>query len=338
MIECKRDIKTVITEILLPSVLVVSLFLSGCANTGPVISREELVKLEQDIELEAIKIFVNDWVRVWKVGSNILDALPEGTLKKRPVIGALIIENSEDIARLYNLSTDKGCVIVGTIDGFIADLAGLQAGDLIKEIDGKKIGKINQLKFKSEISAEIIVERDGIRKSVKVRPKEITYVKITLKETSMINAYAKISGIQFTSGMVHFIKNDDELAVIMGHELAHLTSKHIPENLSIGTLCGLVSIFTGPFAPLTYKSLYAPYGREREREADYFGLIYAHNAGYDIEKGMDLWRRFALENPKSRSRSFLRSHPPSTERILRTKKVVEIMKSGKNPLEDLKSN
>ncbi|GAG19429.1 unnamed protein product, partial [marine sediment metagenome] len=71
------------------------------------------------------------------------------------------------------------------------------------------------------------------------------------------------------------------------------------------------------------------------READYLGLIYAHNAGYDIEKGVDLWKRFALEIPRSRSKSFLRTHPASPERILRVKKVVELIKSGKNPMEDL---
>jgi predicted Zn-dependent protease len=68
-----------------------------------------------------------------------------------------------------------------------------------------------------------------------------------------------------------------------------------------------------------------------EREADYLGLFYAHTAGYNIESGVELWKRFALEIPRSRSKSFLRSHPASPERILRVKKVVELIKSNKNP-------
>ncbi len=157
---------------------------------------------------------------------------------------------------------------------------------------------------------------------------------IGLKETGKINAYAKFSGIQFTSGMVHFVENDDELAVIMGHELAHLTAKHLPKNISMAALCGMLGGLTGPFAPLTTQALYAPYMRENEREADYIGLIYAYNADYNIEKGVTLWKRFALEIPRSRSKSYLRSHPASPERILRVKKVVELIKSGKNPLQD----
>ena len=155
------------------------------------------------------------------------------------------------------------------------------------------------------------------------------YIRIHVEETGAINAYAKINKVEFTTGMVHFIENDDELAVVMGHEFAHLIAHHISKSISIGTLCGLAGILTGPFAPLTFKSLYAPYGRDNEREADYLGLIYAQKAGYDIEKGIGLWRRFAFELPETRSKSFFRSHPPSPERILRIKTVSEIIKSSK---------
>ena len=184
----------------------------------------------------------------------------------------------------------------------------------------------------------MVVERNGTKLSFDVEPEEKPYVRIRLKETGKINAYAKFSGIEFTTGMVHFVEDDDELAVIMGHELAHLTAKHLPKNITMATLCGTLGGLTGPFAPLTTQALYAPYSRKNEREADYLGLIYSHNAGYNIEKGAALWKRFALEIPRSRSKSFLRSHPASPERILRVKMVGEMIKSGKNPLVDLMLN
>ena len=333
----KQENKTTLVRIIITTFFSTLLFINGCASTktGPPLSKDELSKLEEEIEMLATEIYINDSVRVWKVGLNVMSILPDGVLRKRAVIGALIVDNTEDIARFYKLPTEEWCVVIGIMDGSIADLAGIRQGDIIKEIDGKEIEDSSHVAFKAGKFSTVIVERAGTRLSFNVNPKEILYVQIRLKQTGNINAYAKFTGIQFTSGMVHFVEDDDELAIIMGHELAHLTSKHLPKNISMAALCGTLGCLTGPFAPLTTKALYAPYSRKNEREADYIGLIYAHSAGYDIEKGADLWKRFALEIPKSRSKSFLRSHPASPERILRVKKVVELIRSGKNPLEDL---
>ncbi len=324
-------------KIILSIILAAFLLVTGCASTktGPPLSKDKLRKLEEEIELLATEIYINDSVMVWKSGFNVLSIMPDGVFKNRAVIGALSVDNTEEIAGYYKLPTEDGCVVIGVMDGYIADLAGIRQGDIIKEVDGKKIKDSGHVKFKAGRSSTVIVERAGARLSFNVIPKEMPYVRIRLKQTSKINAYAKFTGIVFTSGMVHFAEDEDELAIIMGHELAHLTSKHLPKNISVAALCGTLGGLTGPFAPWATQALYAPYSRKNEREADYIGLIYAHNAGYDIEKGATLWKRFALEIPKSRSKSFLRSHPASPERILRVRKVVGLIKSGKNPLEDL---
>ncbi|MBC8552768.1 MAG: M48 family metalloprotease [Candidatus Brocadiales bacterium] len=336
----KQKNNTVVIKIVLSMILAAFLLVNGCANTntGPPISQSELKKLEDEIEMMATEIYINDLVSVWKVGLKVLSIIPEGVFEKRAVIGALIVDNSENIARFYKLSTEDGCVVVGVIDDYIADLAGIREGDIIKEIDDKEIKESDHVTFKPNKLSTVVVERYDTRLSFDVEPEDKPYVRIRLKEVGKINAYAKFTGIEFTTGMVHFVEDEDELAVIMGHELAHLTAKHLPKNITMATLCGTLGGLTGPFAPLTTQALYAPYSRKNEREADYLGLIYAHNAGYDVQKGAALWKRFALEIPKSRSKSFLRTHPASPERILRVKMVGEMIKSGKNPLVDLMLN
>ena len=333
----KQKNKTMATRIILSMILAAFLLITGCAstNSGPQISQSELKKLEDEIETMATEIYINDLVSVWKVGLKVLSILPEEAFKKRAVIGALVVDNTENIARYYKLPTEEGCVVVGVIDDYIADLAGIKEGDIIKEIEGKKINDSKDVAFKADEVATVIVERSDTKLSFDVIPEVQPYVRIRLKETGKINAYAKFTGIEFTTGMVHFVEDEDELAVIMGHELAHLTAKHLPKNISMAALCGTLGGLTGPFAPLTTQALYAPYSRKNEREADYLGLIYAHNAGYDVQKGAALWKRFALEIPRSRSKSFLRSHPASPERILRVKMVGEMIKSDENPLVDL---
>ncbi len=329
-----------VVKIILSVVLAAFLLVTGCASTnnGPPISQSELKKLEDEIEAMATAIYISDLVSVWKVGLKVLSIIPEGTLKKHAVIGALVLDNSENIAGYYKLSTEDGCVVVGVIDDYIADLAGIKEGDVIKKIEGKDIKKSGHVVFKPGKTSTVVIERNDTKLSFELEPEEKPYVRIRLKETGKINAYAKFTGIEFTTGMVHFVEDEDELAVIMGHELAHLTAKHLPKNITMAALCGTLGGLTGPFAPLTTQALYAPYSRKNEREADYLGLIYAHNAGYDVQKGAELWKRFALEIPKSRSKSFLRTHPASPERILRVRKVGEMIKSGKNPLVDLVHN
>ena len=333
----KQKNKTMAVRIMLSMILAAFLLITGCASTniGPPISQSELKKLEDEIETMATEIYINDLVSVWKVGLKVLSILPEEAFKKRAVIGALVVDNTENIARYYKLPTEEGCVVVGVIDDYIADLAGIKEGDIIKEIEGKKINDSKDVAFKADEVATVIVERSDTKLSFDVIPEVQPYVRIRLKETGKINAYAKFTGIEFTTGMVHFVEDEDELAVIMGHELAHLTAKHLPKNISMAALCGTLGGLTGPFAPLTTQALYAPYSRKNEREADYLGLIYAHNAGYDVQKGAALWKRFALEIPRSRSKSFLRSHPASPERILRVKMVGEMIKSDESPLVDL---
>jgi len=332
--------KTIVIKFILSMILPAFVLVTGCAstNTGPPISQGELKKLEDEIETLATEIYINDLVSVWKVGLKVLSIMPEGTFEKHAVIGALVVDNTENIARYYKLPTEDGCVVVGVIDDYIADLAGIREGDIIKEIEGKEVKDSNHVTFKVDGVSTVVVERNDARLSFDVKPEEKPYLRISLKETAKINAYAKFTGIQFTTGMVNFVEDDDELAVIMGHELAHLTARHLPKNISMVALCGVLGGLTGPFAPFTTQALYAPYSRKNEREADYLGLIYAHNAGYDVEKGAVLWKRFALEIPRSRSKSFLRSHPASPERILRVKNVVKLIKSGKIPLEDLIPN
>jgi len=336
----KQKNRTIAARIILSIILAAFLLVTGCAstNTGPPISQSELKKLEDEIEAMATEIYINDLVSVWKVGLKVLSIMPEGTFKKHAVIGALVVDNSENIASYYKLPTEDGCVVVGVIDDYIADLTGIKEGDIVKRIDGKEIKDSGHVTFKPNKTSTVVVERNDTKLSFDVDPEEKPYVRIRLKETGKINAYAKFSGIEFTTGMVHFVEDEDELAVIMGHELAHLTAKHLPKNITMATLCGTIGGLTGPLAPLTTQALYAPYSRKNEREADYLGLIYAHNAGYDVQKGASLWKRFALEIPRSRSKSFLRSHPASPERILRVKMVGEMLRSGKNPLVDLMLN
>ena len=71
----------------------------------------------------------------------------------------------------------------------------------------------------------------------------------------------------------------------------------------------------------------ARFSQDFEREADYFGLKYVQLAGFNIEAGVDVWERFAIEVPQSMTRNFFSTHPSSPERMLRLKKIIQELKS-----------
>lgn len=121
---------------------------------------------------------------------------------------------------------------------------------------------------------------------------------ITLVYSPAVNAYATGRAIRVTTGMMEFA-DDDELAVIIGHELAHNTEGHVYKIIA-GRIAGLG---TGRFS------------RIFESEADYVGLYYAARAGFDINQATGIWRRMGLRSIRALDRA--KSHPTTPERYVR---------------------
>jgi predicted Zn-dependent protease len=80
------------------------------------------------------------------------------------------------------------------------------------------------------------------------------------------------------------------------------------------------------------------FDRDQEREADLFGLAWAHYAGFDVSAAKDLWRRMAVEMPESVESGFLSSHPSSAERFVLIQKVANTLKDGLDPLKAFAAN
>jgi len=75
------------------------------------------------------------------------------------------------------------------------------------------------------------------------------------------------------------------------------------------------------------------YSKDEEREADYYGLLYAYKAGYDVEKGIHFYEKLAIAYPQSLNKNFAVSHPVTAERIVRLKKLVKKIKIKEKKLE-----
>ena len=147
---------------------------------------------------------------------------------------------------------------------------------------------------------------------------------VTSKE---LNAFCMPGGkIIFYSGIIERLKlSDDEIAVIMGHEVAHALREHSREQasqaiaaktaMSIGaSLLGLGGI-TSNLANMAYESRGATSGSPSdESEADRIGRERAARAGYDPRSGVTLWQKMKVAGGRTRS-EFTSTHPLEETRI-----------------------
>lgn len=154
-------------------------------------------------------------------------------------------------------------------------------------------------------------------------------------DSPQINAFAMAGGkVGVFRGLFKIAKNDDQLASVIAHEVAHVTAKHVHEKLSqqlaVSTV-GMVGMIGGVAAgasPITVDALGQAYGittglgglafdRKKETEADYIGLIYMARAGYDPQEAVRVLE--ALEQEEATGPTppaFLSTHPSHPERIL----------------------
>ena len=127
------------------------------------------------------------------------------------------------------------------------------------------------------------------------------------------------------------INSDDQIAAVIGHEMAHATLRHITRRLTtyqginLVGIAGSIGFGQGLGADARYAfeqvfslgvNLYFPsYSRKHEREADQAGFFYMAKGGYNPQAAVDLWKRAAAKGgPNSKSTDFFASHPASGER------------------------
>ncbi|WP_374538301.1 M48 family metallopeptidase [Chitinimonas taiwanensis] len=151
---------------------------------------------------------------------------------------------------------------------------------------------------------------------------------VNVEDSPELNAYCAPGGkIMFFTGIIEKLKlNDDEIAAIMGHEMAHALREHGRERMSkayaqqIGAQ--LLSVVTqgqydgyiGLASQVTDVAYNLPNSRQNESEADAMGIELAARAGYDPAAAITLWQKMSAA-AKGQPPQFLSTHPSNETRI-----------------------
>lgn len=155
-----------------------------------------------------------------------------------------------------------------------------------------------------------------------------------LADSTVKNAAATKGNYVFVwNGMLLALKDDHELAAVLGHEIAHVLATHtdptFAEQLREAAASGAGIIASnalatqgmiaadrmGSLTSTVFRGfLVNPYSQKLELEADQIGLFLMAKAGYNPESSIALWRRLSNDPDFSSSLNFLSTHPSSTKR------------------------
>jgi predicted Zn-dependent protease len=143
-----------------------------------------------------------------------------------------------------------------------------------------------------------------------------------------LNAFCMPGGrIMVYSGLINQLHlTDDEIAIVLGHEIAHALREHSREQVSqamaaqtaIGVGAALLGLGEGSagLANAGYQALIATrFSRTDETEADRIGLELTARAGYDPRAGVTLWQKMINASRGGRPPEFLSSHPAEASRV-----------------------
>ena len=163
-----------------------------------------------------------------------------------------------------------------------------------------------------------------------------------------INAFCLPGGKIFVySGLLKQVKNEDEMAVVMAHEVAHALARHGAERatLEMGARLGgaLLQLALGDEDPRIADiagrvwgyganlGLMLPYSRKHEYEADAIGLALMVKAGYDPNAAVTFWEGMGRTGGAKPVLAFLSTHPTDDKRVARIRKDIEAMRQGQAP-------
>ncbi len=199
----------------------------------------------------------------------------------------------DSAARLLGAEETSSVLIVRT--GGPADIAGIKTGDKIINQVGNPVSALDD---SLRTATNLRIRRSGQDMDFAIKPKLACAYPAFLKMSGTVNAYANGSSITLTSAMMDFAETDEELALIISHELAHNTMKHVRKAMWNTLISGFATRTT----------------RQFESEADYVGLYYMARTGYTLDGVENFWRRLGIKQPKSIVQA--KTHPVTPKRLL----------------------
>jgi len=223
---------------------------------------------------------------------------------------------------------------------FVA-LAWARAGNAASTADEQQLGKRfalaarAQLPLIDDIEVTRYVDRIGQKIVARLGDQPFTYHFAVVRDPR-INAFAVPGGyIYVYGGLLVAARNDDEVAGVLGHEIAHVNGHHLVRQQEatkpldylalVGLLGSIIHPAIGAGAMAISAANHLQYSRDFEQEADYIGARYMQQAGYDPRGMLDFFKKMldAQRAAPSSAPPYLLSHPLTDTRLTNLEAVLK---------------
>ena len=193
--------------------------------------------------------------------------------------------------------------------------------------DQKRIELVKRVGTRIAKAAEAFLADSGQGKKIKDYHWEFRVI----EDEKTANAWCMPGGkVAVYTGILPYTQNENGLAVVMGHEVAHALAEHGNERMSQGLLTQLGGmalstalsqkpqktreLYMAAFGVTANVGILLPYSRLHEREADRIGLLIMAMAGYDPREAIGFWERMG-KNDQTGPPELLSTHPAPDSRI-----------------------
>ena len=227
------------------------------------------------------------------------------------------------------------------LNGALADFTELR--EKAKEADRSDAEGASEL----PVLPVVFRQPDGSELEADLAPETVCSIPINVSERDAVNANTGGTSVNMFRGLLTYMQNDDDVAIVVAHEIGHVIGRHVPKSRRNTYTSGMVvwgvplalgaSIFDGFFGSALerWAGVETPPGqagmtrvlngvlgtRSFEREADYIGMYVAARGGVDISNAENVFAAFSKLSPTSTYG--VRTHPTTPERQLAIKAARE---------------
>lgn len=194
---------------------------------------------------------------------------------------------------------------------------------------GDKIAEQFNLQLNLTDEKKSYVEKIGNNITKYVTRNKIQYKFRVIDDDNTVNAYSMAGGnIWVTTGLLNLVRNDDELAFVIAHEIAHEDKKHNMRRVQLVVRAKQIGGEPAEYFTMIAQNLATlPFSKYQEFEADEWGAYLMHKAGYDTKGAIDFFKKLAeLEDGGEGEKDLgyiFRTHPYTSDRIKNLEKYIK---------------